>query len=238
MDFELHVVRGRSASQTLKLTDGVNSVGRHDDCSVRIKSSQVSRKHCELFEKKGMLLIKDLGSANGTFVNGKKVEGQLVLEPGDELVIGGIKLRVAKVGQAPPTKSVPEPVRAPGDTAVVDAIVVPDEGDDEEFEIDFDDDEVTTAATVDHVKPGAADDGDFLDAIALDDEPVAAAAAPASPPPPAPAAKAPPAPPANVKAKAKTPDPAPAEKPADVAPDMADEAIADFLLDIKLDDDE
>src|SRR5258708_7618722 len=124
MDFELHVVRGRSANQTLKLTDGVNSVGRHDDCSVRIESSQVSRKHCELFEKKGMLLVKDLGSANGTFVNGKKVEGQLVLEPGDELSIAGIKLRVAKVGQAPPVKSVPEAVAAPGDTAVVDAIVV------------------------------------------------------------------------------------------------------------------
>src|SRR3954454_9120941 len=104
MDFELHVVRGRSANQTLKLTDGVNTVGRHDDCDLRIKSSQVSRKHCELFEKKGMLLVKDLGSANGTFVNGKKVQGQQVLEPGDELTVGGITLRVAKIGQAPPQK--------------------------------------------------------------------------------------------------------------------------------------
>jgi len=225
MDFELHVVRGRSASQTLKLTDGVNSVGRHDDCSVRIKSSQVSRKHCELFEKKGMLLVKDLGSANGTFVNGKKVEGQLVLEPGDELSIGGIKLRVARVGQAPPVKSAPEAVTAPGDTAVVDAIVVPDEVDDEEFEIDFDD-EPATAATVDHSKRAPADDADFLDAIAMDDEPAAPSQAPAAKPPtPAPA-------------KAKAPEPATAAKEADIAPDMADEAIADFLLDIKLDEDE
>ncbi|MGD0040031.1 MAG: FHA domain-containing protein, partial [Isosphaeraceae bacterium] len=30
--------------------DGVNSIGRHDDCQIRIRSSQVSRRHCQLFE--------------------------------------------------------------------------------------------------------------------------------------------------------------------------------------------
>src|SRR3954469_7387308 len=129
MDFELHVVRGRSASQTLKLTDGVNSVGRHDDCSVRIKSSQVSRKHCELFEKKGMLLVKDLGSSNGTFVNGKKIQGQQVLEPGDELTIGQVTLRVARVGEAPPVKVSTTSAPSAADTAVVNAVPVPDTGD-------------------------------------------------------------------------------------------------------------
>ena len=81
MDFELLVVRGRSASEALKLADGVTTVGRQDECQIRIKSSQVSRRHCELFEKKGLLLVKDLGSSNGTFVNGKKIQGQQVLEP-------------------------------------------------------------------------------------------------------------------------------------------------------------
>src|SRR3954468_16329670 len=121
MDYQLVIVRGRGATETIKLGDGVTTVGRQDECQLRIKSSQVSRKHCELFEKKGMLLVKDLGSANGTYVNGKRVEGQLILEPGDELSIGGIKLRVAKVGQAPPVKAVPVAASAPGDTAVVDA---------------------------------------------------------------------------------------------------------------------
>ena len=50
MNYVLQVVRGRSASTTLKLADGVTSIGRHDDCLIRIKSSQVSRRHCELFE--------------------------------------------------------------------------------------------------------------------------------------------------------------------------------------------
>src|SRR4051794_36370154 len=110
MDFELQVVRGRSAAQTLKLADGVNTVGRLVECNVRIKSSQVSRKHCELFEKKGLLLVKDLGSANGPFFNGKKVNGQKVLDPGDEISIGGVQLRVPKIGQPPPIKTPPATV--------------------------------------------------------------------------------------------------------------------------------
>ena len=82
MDFQLLVVRGRSASEALKLEDGVTTVGRHDDCQIRIKSSQVSRRHCELFEKKGLLLVKDLSSANGTLVNGKMFL-DVTKEPGD-----------------------------------------------------------------------------------------------------------------------------------------------------------
>src|SRR3954451_3711372 len=105
MDFELVIVQGRSDSNKLKLGDGVTTIGRHDECQLRIKSSQVSRKHCELFEKKGLLLVKDLGSSNGTLVNGKKVQGQRVLEPGDELTIGPVLLRVAKVGTPPQVKA-------------------------------------------------------------------------------------------------------------------------------------
>src|SRR3954447_15141721 len=124
MDYELVIVQGRSVSNTIKLGEGVTTIGRHDECNLRIKSSQVSRKHCELFEKKGLLMVKDLGSSNGTLVNGKRIEGQSVLEPGDELTIGGVKLRVAKVGEAVPAPKVPS--KAANDTAVVDAIAVDD----------------------------------------------------------------------------------------------------------------
>src|SRR3954465_8071715 len=115
MDFELVIVQGRSASNTLKLADGVTTIGRHDECQLRIKSSQVSRKHCELFEKKGLLLVKDLGSSNGTLVNGKRIKGQQVLEPGDELSIGPVLLRVAKIG-ATGTAAPARKAASPGDT--------------------------------------------------------------------------------------------------------------------------
>src|SRR5438874_13785594 len=99
MNYVLQVVRGRSATTTLKLADGVTTLGRHDDCLIRIKSSQVSRRHCEFLEIGGKLVVRDLGSSNGTFVNGKRVIGQQPLKPGDELTVGAVTLRVVPLGR-------------------------------------------------------------------------------------------------------------------------------------------
>ena len=206
MDYQLVVVRGRSGSDALSLIDGVTTVGRHDDCQIRIKSSQVSRKHCEFFEKKGMLLVKDLGSANGTFVNGKKVSGQQVLEPGDELTIGSVKLRVARVGAGAPPSAPAATGKSASDTAVVQAVQPTETTEDtssgavDEFEIDFDD-----VLGNDEIIESPSDAG----------TPVAPAAASVTP------------------AKAPAPE---AEASAPTPPETADEAIADFLLDIKLDE--
>ena len=139
MDYQLVVIKGRAASTALKLQDGTTTAGRQDDCHLRIRSSQVSRKHCELFEKHGLLLVKDLGSSNGTFVNGKKIDGQRVMEPGDELAIGPITFRVEKIGQPAPPKPVAPAAKSPGDTdltgAVAEAAAV---AADDDFEIEFD----------------------------------------------------------------------------------------------------
>jgi predicted component of type VI protein secretion system len=213
MNYVLQVLRGRSSNTTLKLSDGVTSVGRHDDCWIRIKSSQVSRKHCEIFESGGKLTIRDLGSSNGTYVNGKRVLGQQALTVGDEVTLGAVTLRVAKLGQAaatgPAKASSPKPTA--GDTAVVEAIPVSDE--EEEFEMEFEQSEPEVE----------------LDVIPLaDDDTVTPAAKPA--PKAAQAGKA--APPAS--AKKPSPQPAPSQ-PKD---DQGDEAIAQFLSDLKLDEDE
>src|SRR5947209_10153137 len=108
-----------------------------------------------------MLLVKDMGSSNGTYLNGKKIEGQRVLEPGDELTIGPVKLRVEKIGQPAPSKSPAAPAASkPGDTAVPTAHVTPGVAPDE-FEIDFDDipepaSEDKTVAVKPEAKPAAA----------------------------------------------------------------------------------
>ena len=135
MNYVLQVVRGRSATTTLRLAEGVTSLGRHDDCVIRIKSSQVSRRHCEIHEADGQLTVRDLGSSNGTFVNGKRVLGQQLLKVGDELTVGSVTLRVATLGQPVAASHAPAPASGkPGDTAVVDAIPA----DEDEFEIEFD----------------------------------------------------------------------------------------------------
>ena len=142
MNYVLQVVKGRSTSTTLKLGDGVTSIGRHDDCLIRIKSSQVSRKHCELFEAGGKLAIRDLGSSNGTFVNGKKITGQQVLKSGDEVTVGAVTLRVSRLGagvQKLPSPSAAQAPKKASDTAVVATAVIDDEPDD--FEMDLGEDE-------------------------------------------------------------------------------------------------
>ena len=207
MNYVLQVVRGRSATTTLKLADGVTSLGRHDDCVIRIKSSQVSRRHCELFDVGGKLTLKDLGSSNGTFVNGKKVVGQMVLKSGDELTVGGITLRVATLGQ--PVAATPQAQSTssskPGDTAVVEALPI---GDEDEFEIEFDE--------------GAAEPE--IESIPL-----------AEPEPTPVAAKPSPAGDGNRKAVAQPAPTKPAPQPAS-KPKEEDDAVAQFLLDLNLDE--
>jgi hypothetical protein len=198
MDYQLLVVRGRSATEAIRLGDGVTTVGRHDDCRLRIKSSQVSRRHCELFEKKGLLLIKDLGSSNGTFVNGKRIRAQRVLEPGDELTIGQVMLRVAKVGAPPPPPRTKPAAKKPGDIDIMGALSPV--GDDGEFEIRLN---------------GAAEPAIEME---VPDKELAAPGAPQAEKAPIP--------------KEADPDP----EPEPVA--SADDAVADFLLDLKFDEDD
>jgi predicted component of type VI protein secretion system len=201
MAFQLVVVRGRSTATAHRLGAGVTVAGRQDGCQLQIRSSQVSRKHCELFERGGQLLVKDLKSSNGTFVNGHKVEDEHPLKAGDELSIGGVKFRVQPAGSSP------------GDTAPPVAVSAADVVDD--------------------------------DVIALDDEPTVAA--PAAPRAPAPAATPPP-PPASRPAPAAaaspppvpTPPPAPQPEPAAEpagAPELGEDAVADFLMGLDLNDD-
>jgi pSer/pThr/pTyr-binding forkhead associated (FHA) protein len=216
MNYVLQVVRGRSASTTLKLADGITTIGRHDDCLIRIKSSQVSRRHCELFEVADKLTLRDLGSSNGTFVNGKKVSGQQALKHGDELTVGAVTLRVAQLGQPPVSRPEPGEDSKPkaADTAVLEAIPA-DDDEQEEFEMEFDD----------------GDPEPVVEGIPLADEDVAKAAKPKSSP--------------KVATASRTPTPA-AEKPAEKSTAAKasgegakeDDAIAQFLLDLKLDDEE
>ncbi len=223
MNYALHVVRGRSGANTLRLMDGVNSVGRHDDCQIRIRSSQVSRRHCELIEEGEKLIVRDLGSSNGTYVNGKRVLGQQTLKPGDVLTIGGVTLRVDLLRSTSP------PVAAPAgagpvtnDTAEVEAL--PADEDDFQMELPEDEDEFEVPIE---------SEADHFDIIPLDDEPAPQTAKSSRSPGPTGAVQEQqvPSDPADETADAATPGAKPK-----TAED--EEAVAQFLLDLKLDEDD
>jgi pSer/pThr/pTyr-binding forkhead associated (FHA) protein len=70
----------------IPLDRAVVVVGRHYWCDVRIASPRVSRRHCCLALDRDGVLVRDLGSTNGTRINGQRVK-EGVLRPGDELAI-------------------------------------------------------------------------------------------------------------------------------------------------------
>src|SRR6056297_3225477 len=72
-------------------------IGRHDDCDLRLKSRSVSRRHCQIAILEGQVLIRDLGSRNGTIVNASTCDAKRwrVLWHDDMLKIGKRIFRVS-----------------------------------------------------------------------------------------------------------------------------------------------
>ena len=69
-------------------------IGRNTEADVQVPDSQVSRRHCELYEYEGQLAVRDVGSVNGTMVNGHKIEQDTFLSTGDTLGIGRVTFHV------------------------------------------------------------------------------------------------------------------------------------------------
>ncbi|RME46643.1 MAG: FHA domain-containing protein [Caldilineae bacterium] len=63
-------------------------IGREEACNIIIQDPEVSRRHCELAWKEGDFVLQDLGSTNGTFVNGVQITEPVKLKPGDNVGIG------------------------------------------------------------------------------------------------------------------------------------------------------
>jgi hypothetical protein len=98
MSFMLQVVQGEPEGERLVFPPGDYLVGRASDCHVRLKSAWVSRHQCLLHVGDDALFVRDLGSRNGTLVNGRPVLGDRLLVPGDRLQVGTIVLEVQPGG--------------------------------------------------------------------------------------------------------------------------------------------
>ncbi len=68
------------------------SIGRASDCTIPIKDRYLSRKHAEIVADRGGWVLKDLGSANGTYLNGSRVERELKLQTGDRIRLGDTEI--------------------------------------------------------------------------------------------------------------------------------------------------
>lgn len=67
-------------------------IGSSDDARVRVRDAAVSSFHCSIAKQSGRLIVRDLGSAHGTFLNGYRVRESL-LRDGDRVRVGGALFR-------------------------------------------------------------------------------------------------------------------------------------------------
>lgn len=120
---------------TIALEGAFVIVGRHENCDVTIHSSRVSRQHCCLALDHGTLVVRDLCSTNGTWINGARIESG-TLRCGDELLIAhlGYRLEIdADPGDTRPPSPrpiaiVPAQAETLPPTDLHDCIEGPDEG--------------------------------------------------------------------------------------------------------------
>jgi pSer/pThr/pTyr-binding forkhead associated (FHA) protein len=94
MQMKLKVLEGSQVGAEVPVSGPKFFVGRGEDCQLRPRSDMVSRHHCALIVESGYAAVRDFGSKNGTYVNGERVEGERVLQAGDQLTIGPLKFEV------------------------------------------------------------------------------------------------------------------------------------------------
>ncbi len=82
------------------LAEGENVIGRHPACTIQLDSNTVSRRHAQIIRQGHVYQIEDLGSGNGTFVNGKQISGKTELNHDDRIKLGPILLRFQSQGSS------------------------------------------------------------------------------------------------------------------------------------------
>ena len=92
--------------QSHPIADGELLIGRDDTCDVVLRSKDVSRRHARFFVKGGELHVEDLGSHNGVWIKGARIEKPAAVAAGAALEIGDVKVKVSAVKAA----AAPKPV--------------------------------------------------------------------------------------------------------------------------------
>ncbi len=94
----LVVLHGPSVGAMHRISDGA-VIGRQSDAAVQLDTAEISRRHARLVVKQDQFFVEDLGSRNGTYLNGARIEKPMALKEGDKLEIGGVVLRFALFDQ-------------------------------------------------------------------------------------------------------------------------------------------
>lgn len=88
----ISVVVGPNEGDYYPLGSRTLVIGRDEGCPVQITDDRVSRRHVQLRFEDGAYIATDMKSANGLFINGRRIEGECPLEDGDVLEVGRSKI--------------------------------------------------------------------------------------------------------------------------------------------------
>src|SRR3954449_1799969 len=88
----------------IPITRDVTVVGRREYCDVQVNDVSLSKRHCVLVKTDGLLVIRDLGTTNGTKVKGQRIRWAALL-PDDRITLGSYKMRVYLGPDNPPGPS-------------------------------------------------------------------------------------------------------------------------------------
>ena len=83
----LEIVEGESAGTTFALSQPLE-VGRNESLGIVLEDVEVSRRHARITPSNGKIVVEDLGSRNGSFVNEKPIDGPREIQPGDRVRCG------------------------------------------------------------------------------------------------------------------------------------------------------
>jgi pSer/pThr/pTyr-binding forkhead associated (FHA) protein len=111
-ELSLEVVEGAGAGRMISLAEAV-TVGRGQDADLVLADELVSRRHVQVTPSGSGAVVEDLGSRNGTFVNGEGIHGLTRLEPGDQLQLGVTLVELRSASQIAERPSAVHPVPPP-----------------------------------------------------------------------------------------------------------------------------
>jgi hypothetical protein len=107
--YTLEIVEGPGAGRRIELGDAL-ILGRDAAADIVLDDGQASRRHARLTPLARGVLVEDLGSTNGTFVNHHELHGRAELSPGDELLVGLTVMQLRSPGMVTAQPSAVRPV--------------------------------------------------------------------------------------------------------------------------------
>jgi len=94
-----------TAESEYLVPEGETLVGRGTECGIRLPSTRVSRVHARVWAEGERVLVEDVGSKNGTWVNGERREGPALLDEGDEVLFGTLRAVFHRAGAGGSTRT-------------------------------------------------------------------------------------------------------------------------------------